>query len=258
MTELETAEHAAGTAPLSCAEVEGAICEVWRGHFGREVSPYDDFYDLGGDSIGMIDIVVAARKRGLPVKSSQALRNPTPARLAESLTLPGPASADRERTRGLEALCALADADPAVRSPGWCADDTRPVPIVETGVGEPLYVVHSDSHVKAEREAVRGWGIARPAWGFVLPGAKGPIPLYESVGEAADRYLAALRVEQPNGPYRLAGFGIRATLAFELARRLRADDENVAVVALINPVDPTPKTPPPQSERTVTTFCVSG
>ena len=235
MTELETGERATATAPLSCAAAEQAIREIWSDHFGREVSSYDDFYDLGGDSLGMLDVALAAQERGLPVRSSQALRNPSPARLAESLTLPDRASTGGPRTRGLQALCASADEDPAVRSSTWSANDTRPIPIVETGTPEPLYVIHSDSHVQAEREVVRGWGITRSALGFLLPGAHGPIPPYDSVGEIAGRYLAALRAEQPAGPYRLTGFGLGAALAFEVARRLRADDEQVAALALINP-----------------------
>lgn len=62
------------------------VCGLWADYFGRDVSPYDDFWDLGGDSLAMIDIVGRARALGLPVRSSVALRNPSPARLAAALT----------------------------------------------------------------------------------------------------------------------------------------------------------------------------
>src|ERR1041384_3843325 len=74
-------------ARLSCHAVESMIREIWSGYFGRDVSGYDDFFDLGGDSLAMIDVVAEARERGLQVRSSVALRNPSPARLAESLTI---------------------------------------------------------------------------------------------------------------------------------------------------------------------------
>jgi len=198
----------------TCHAVEHMICEIWSGYFGHDVSPYDDFYDLGGDSLGMIDIVGRARELGLPVRSSVALRNPSPARLAESLTI------------GV-------DAEPVV-VPALYADTSvpepvaaLPVPIVATGAGEPLYVVHSDSHVETEREAIASWGSPRPVKGFSHAG--GPI------GELADRLLAALRQDQPDEPYRLAGFGHGAVLAFELARRLRRLGATVPLLALINP-----------------------
>ncbi|HKT01670.1 MAG TPA: acyl carrier protein, partial [Rugosimonospora sp.] len=81
MTELGT------VAALSCHAVERMVCDIWSRHFGRTVSPYDDFFDLGGDSFGLIDVVAEARERGLPVRSSVAFRNPSPARLAESMTI---------------------------------------------------------------------------------------------------------------------------------------------------------------------------
>jgi len=212
MAELNTAE--AGTGRLSCHAVERMICEIWSDYFSRDILPYDDFYDLGGDSLGMIDIVGRARELGLPVRSSVALRNSSPARLAERLTV----GAESEPV-ALPALCA----DTGIPGPV----DPRPVPIVATGAGEPLYVMHSDSHVETERDAVESWGSPRPVTGFPLAG--GPI------GELADRVLAALRRDQPEGPYRLAGFGHGAVLAFELAHRLRRLGARVPLLALIDP-----------------------
>src|SRR3954466_15405993 len=73
----------------SCHAVEALIRDVWNEHFGRSVGPDDDFYDLGGDSISVVDVVVAIRARDLEVRASAALRFATPARLAESLTVGG-------------------------------------------------------------------------------------------------------------------------------------------------------------------------
>jgi thioesterase domain-containing protein len=216
MAELNTAE--AGTR-LSCQTVERMICEIWGDYFGREISPYDDFYDLGGDSLGMIDIVGRARGRGLPVRSSEALRNPSPARLAERLTV----GADTAPV-AVPALCAATAAIVAtVAVPATVA----PTPVVATGAGDPLHVVHSDSHVEAERDAVAAWESPRPVTGFPLPAG--------SIDECADRLLAALRLAQPRGPYRLAGFGHGAVLAFEVARRLRGLGADVPLLALIAP-----------------------
>jgi thioesterase domain-containing protein len=229
MTELNAV---AASSRLSCHAVERIICEIWSGYFGRDVSPYDDFFDLGGDSLAMIDVVGQARERGLPVRSSVALRNPSPARLAESLTLGAESSP--------VALPALYVSAPGLRAPMWT--DTPPEPIVDTGAGEPLYVVHSDSHIQAERDAIAAWGGQRPVKGFPLPGARGPIPPFRTVGEIAAEFLVALRKDQPAGPYRLAGFGHGAVLAFELARRLRENGDRVALLALIKP----PATEPTQ------------
>jgi pimeloyl-ACP methyl ester carboxylesterase len=197
MTELDSVR-------LSCHAVQHLICEIWSGYFGREVSPYDDFFDLGGDSLAMIDVVVAARGYGLPLRSSVALRNPSPARLAESLTV-GAASV-------VEVPALLAD------SPIVAAEPL--VEAVTDGVGEALYVVHSDSHVQAERAAIAAWGTERPVRAFRL-----------LAGNTAAQFVTAVRREQSAGPYRLAGFGQGAVVAYEMACQLK----DVALLALVKP-----------------------
>jgi thioesterase domain-containing protein len=242
MAELDTEENGTQTARLSCCAIERMVCEMWSEHFGRMISPYDDFFDLGGDSIALIDFVLAAQQRGLRMRSSDALRNSSPAQLAEILTV---------RAAVSPPAALVVDAREAAQAPAfdrtddWTGVKARPVPIVVGGTGEPLCVVHSDSHVQAERDAVSLWGSERPVIGFPLPGARGPLPPSWSVGEIASRYLEALRTEQPAGPYRLAGFGHGAMLAFELARRLRGHGEQVALLALIEPPDVSAVAGPP-------------
>lgn len=228
MVELGTEENGAEAARLSYRVVEHMVCEIWSDHFGRVISPYDDFFDLGGDSITLIDFVLVARQRGLRMRSSDAFRNSSPARLAESLTLRAAVSPPASLLVGAREV-------DRVRAFDWTEVEARPVPIVASGTGEPLYVVHSDSHVQAERDAVSSWGDERPVSGFPLPGAHGPLPPSWSIGEIASRYLEALREEQPAGPYRLAGFGHGAVLAFELARRLRGHGEEVSLLAIVGP-----------------------
>jgi thioesterase superfamily protein/phosphopantetheine binding protein len=219
MAELTTAE--AAPARLSCGAVERVICEIWSGYFHRAISPYDDFFDLGGDSLAMIDIVRLARDRGLPVRSSMALRNPSPSRLAESLTV----HAADARPVAVAALRV-----PVPRAPTWTT--TTPEPIAP-GDGTPLYAVHSDSHVEAERDAIASWGGTRPVMGIPLPGTRGPIPPFGTVGEIADRLLPVL--DRRAEPYRLAGFGFGAVVALELARRLADRGATVAPLALVRP-----------------------
>lgn len=125
-------------AALSCHAVERLVCEVWSEFFERDVHPDDDFYALGGDSVAIVETVHAARERGLALRSSEALRNPTPARLAEYLTI---GSGGSTPSAALETLL------------------TRPVsePIIEQGHGTTLYLVHSDSHFRMEQDTARHW-----------------------------------------------------------------------------------------------------
>ncbi|MFJ6215513.1 thioesterase domain-containing protein [Streptomyces sp. NPDC092296] len=219
--------------PLTCHAVERLLCELWSAHFGHDVSPYDDFFELGGDSLAIVQIVAAARERGLRVRSSAALRNPTPARLAEQLTLPrDPASPDAPRGGALDPGSGAQDAGAA---DGQAEADVQAVPIAAGDAAEPLFVVHSDSHAQAERDAVATWLDGRAAYGFPLADAHGPLPPTGAVGRLADRLLTDLRRHQPGGAYRLAGFGPGAAVAFDLAGRLRANGAEVALLALVDP-----------------------
>lgn len=229
MPEVSTAE---ATARLSYGTVERVLCEIWSGYFGHTVSPYDNFFDLGGDSLAMIDVVGRARDRGLPVRSSMALRNPSPARLAETLTVHADAS-----LVDVPALCA-----PASRAPAWTTTALEPIVLSD---GTPVYAVHSDSHVEAERDAVASWEVA--VIGIPLPGTRGPIPPFGTVGEIADQYLATL--EPQAGPYRLAGFGLGAVVAFEMARKLADQGNALAPLALIRPPAVAPGNNDPLKER---------
>ncbi len=71
---------------VSGEEIEREIREIWRGLLGVDVGPDDNFFDLGGDSLKVVDVVAAARKRGISFRSSAVFRNPTPSLLAASLT----------------------------------------------------------------------------------------------------------------------------------------------------------------------------
>jgi hypothetical protein len=230
VAELGTPEDGADTARWSCRAVEDTVCALWSEQLGRVAGPHDDYYDLGGDSLTMFDFVLAARDRGLTVSASQALRYPTAARLAESVAL---------LAGGIPPAALLAAALDVVRA-GGAGEPVRLARIGEGDADGRLYVLHSDSHLQAERDAVASW-IADPAGNngrsaseFAPPGADGPLP-DGGVAEIAEPYLNALRAEQPTGPYRLAGFGHGALLAFELARSLRADGQDVAFLALIDP-----------------------
>ncbi len=222
-----------GSTALSCHAIESLICEIWSEFFACAVHPDDDFYELGGDSVAIIETVHTARQQGLPLRSSEALRNPTPARLAEYLTIGGGPVAT-----------ALPAAFTGIRAHGTPPVQSVSETILEQGDGAPLYLVHSDSHRRLEREAALRWESPGPVRAFRLPAAS-PDPV--TVAQLAAALVRALRAQQPTGPYRLAGFGAGAAIAFEMGRRLHDDGEPVDFVALIGPPAPDPASAMPKT-----------
>jgi thioesterase domain-containing protein len=69
----------------------------------------------------------------------------------------------------------------------------------------------------------------------------------ERVETFAERALAEIRRVQPGGRYRLGGFCFGGVVAFEMARRLQAEGETVAALALFDP----PPVPPRFRHRVV-------
>ncbi len=75
---------------------------------------------------------------------------------------------------------------------------------------------------------------------FISPGIAGDprISLRKRLDDYVAEYIDGLRRIQPTGPYQLIGFSFHGLLAYEIARRLHAEGEEVTGIALIEPVTP--------------------
>ena len=109
------------------------------------------------------------------------------------------------------------------------------------GSRPPLFVVAAgDGNIVGFSPLARSLSDEQPLYALQPSGLDGRRPLDRGVGAMADRYLAALRSVQPHGPYLLAGRCNGATVAFELAQRLRAAGESVALLAALDSDPPSP------------------
>jgi amino acid adenylation domain-containing protein len=104
------AEHRVPDAgPRTAAEA--TVAAIWQEELGlRHVGIDDDFFDLGGDSLAALAIVVAARAEGLHLRPADVLRHPTVARLA-AIAEPLPAAPARAGLGGLAAMQPLGEAE---------------------------------------------------------------------------------------------------------------------------------------------------
>ncbi|MFJ8011036.1 amino acid adenylation domain-containing protein [Streptomyces sp. NPDC096339] len=196
--------------------IELRMARLWEQTLGTApIGVRDDFFALGGHSLKAFALMAAVRREfGVELPLNMVFRRRTVELLCEALPDAGAAAA--------RLLVPLADGDPS-----------RP----------PLVLVHPrGGDVVCYRDLVRDLS-ARPGGDRRILGLESvgynteERPL-ETVPEMAERYLAALREEQPHGPYLLAGWSFGGTVAYEMAARLEAAGEEVAFLGLIDAAAP--------------------
>lgn len=189
--------------------LEDLLADIWAAALGvGEVGIDDDFAALGGDS-AKADAIIDAVARDCAVRIE-------PADLRRAGTVRLLAVAIKERAR--EELSQRCRSFPA--GPG----------------AAPFFFVHGDPNGAGlycgRLAAALGPDIALHA---LTPfGPYGPEPLRD-VEAMARFHLETVRAIQPHGPYLLGGFCLGGVVALEMARRLRADGEDVRRVILVAP-----------------------
>jgi amino acid adenylation domain-containing protein len=197
-------------------ETEAALVELWREFFpGRSIGVQDDFFALGGRSLVAVRLLARVKERfGYAPPLTALLRAPTIERLAAAIR-------DRPRAVAMSPLIALntegnveAEAPALVCFPGSGG----------TLLGPGLALA----------------GLARlmgPAFPFYAVSFGDPPPgldLAELLPAIAERFLVDLRAVLTRGPYHLGGYSRGGLIALEVARRLIADGETVALLALLD------------------------
>ncbi len=177
------------------------------------VEPGDDFFALGGHSLLALALCTEVRRRtGSRVEPATIFAAPTPRALAAT----------------------LAQA-PVVGNGGW----SSLVALRREGTRPPLFVVTAgDGNPLAFAAVTRRLDPDQPVYALQPRGLDGHSPFDRSIPALAGRYLAELRRTQPHGPYVIAGRCNGATVACAIAAKLRAEGEEVALVAALDSEPP--------------------
>nr|WP_225443677.1 non-ribosomal peptide synthase/polyketide synthase [Lolliginicoccus lacisalsi] len=192
---------------------ERIVAEVFASILGVEqVSVHDSFFDLGGNSLSVTQVVSALEKEtGRALRLQAVFLNPTPAGLAERLQRPDEAPSELAG----QLLAPVIRLRPhGRREPLFC---------VHPGVGLSWAYTALTAHIPEDR----------PVFGLQLPSLTGARPA-ESISELAAEYVRHVRDVQPQGPYHLLGWSLGGVIAQEMAVQLRAAGEDVATVALLD------------------------
>jgi pimeloyl-ACP methyl ester carboxylesterase len=180
----------------------------------------DDFFALGGDSLGaealMAAVVDELGVDGDWLSTGLLVQAPTVARFAEATRL-------RRRP-----------------------EHPTLVRLNASGSRVPLFCVAGAGGVALGfRALARRLGPDQPVWGLQAHGLENRGLPDWSVRAAARRHVATLRTVQPTGPYRLAGHSLGAVIALEMAHQLRSAGEEVELLVVLDSFPPDPALCPP-------------
>lgn len=198
--------------------LELTLAAIWQDVLGVGAVGIDDnFFDLGGHSLLAVRLMARVERAfGRSVPLATILRGPTIAQMAALLR--------RETMARSTALVPIQARTASAR-------DDRPAFFCVPGAGgNPIYLSH----------LARALGPGQPFYGLEGAGFGGDRAPQTRVEDMAAYYLEAIRGEQPRGPYHLGGHSLGGWVAYEMARQLRQQGEEVALVAIIDTPVPMP------------------
>ena len=108
------------------------------------------------------------------------------------------------------------------------------VTIQSAGALPPLYMVHEVSGTVLSYRLLSNYlGEDQPLYGFRSPWASEEAASIPSIEQLAAFYVEELRAHQA-GPYFLGGYSMGGVVAYEMARQLRAQGEQIALLLLLD------------------------
>lgn len=190
-------------------EEEKLLSRIWAEVLGLErVGVTDSFFSIGGDSLSAVRIVAAAREQQLRITTAGLLEEPT--------------------IRSL-----LGAKDPEIEPAS-----TR---IQSTPGNKRVFLLHESSSNPWAYRTLAGYN---KDWNIVALIAPDRHWVQDSldIPELVLSHVNEIRRIQPRGPYFLGGWSSGALLAFEVARRLLRDGQEVRRIVFLDPL-PAPNAP---------------
>ncbi len=198
-------------APTPSNNVERQLTVIWQELLGIDHIERDqNYFDLGGDSSLAVHLFVQIEKVfGVKLPIFTLFEAPTVAELAQVLSR---------------------DVAPA----GW----SPLVAVQPKGTRTPFFCMHgAGGNVLIYRELSKLLGDDQPFYGLQSQGLDGEAPPLNRIEDMAALYVKEIRRAQPNGPYLLGGYCLGGTIAYEVAQQLRAQGQDVALLALLDTTD---------------------
>ncbi|WP_375515431.1 amino acid adenylation domain-containing protein [uncultured Nostoc sp.] len=113
------------------------------------------------------------------------------------------------------------------------------VEIQPNGSKPPFFCIHGlGGEVLCFHELAQHLGPDQPFYGLQPQGLDGKHPFDTRVEDMATHYIQEIQTLQPNGPYFLGGYSFGGVVAFEMARQLREQGEQVGILVMLDSCRP--------------------
>jgi thioesterase domain-containing protein len=231
--------------------LEQYLAGCWQEILGVDrVGVHDDFFSLGGDSV--IAAVLALKVQealGERLYVVAIFQAPTVAGLAaylrkhyaEAVTrlwgaeAPPDEAASPQLTRPAARLPQPPSSPTPTDVPLAAGPGSLLVAMQPRGDRPPFFCVHPPGGVVFPyAELARHLSPDHPFFAFQGLGLEEGQEPHEAIEDMAECYLVAMRRRQPRGPYLLGGWSLGGTVALEMAQRLLAGGEAVALLGLFD------------------------
>jgi len=191
-------------------DLELQLTQIWQRVFGiQQIGINDNFFELGGHSL-------------LAVRLLSEIHND----LGKNLPL-----ATFFAAQTIKQLATVLEQDGKLSSWSFLV-------LIQADVKSkksPLFCIHAVwGNVLFYRKLADYLPQNQPVYGLQAKGLDGITRPSTSVPEMAANYIEAIRSVQPHGPYYLVGYSFGSIVAFEIARQLHIQEQEVAMLGIID------------------------
>jgi len=189
-------------------QLEEQLVALWTNVLKlKSIGIRDNFFELGGNSLLAARLFAQIENRlGKHLPLATLFQFPTIEQLVDSLR-------DSDTSKPWSSLVAIQP------------EGSRP----------PLFCVHAaGANVLIYRPLSRHLGNDQPVYALQAQGLDGRTSPLTTVEEMAALYLKEIRAFQPEGPYFLLGASFGGLVIYEMAQQLLAQDQEVALLAMLN------------------------
>ncbi len=217
-------------------EIEEELVDIWKTVLSLvKISIFDDFFDLGGQSIKAVQMFGLIRDRiGVSIELSQLFSTSTVADLADYI---------RKQDYIKLTQTDLSLPTIPIEEDGKETNESKPFSyLIEINEGSelktPIYFVHGAGGNVLFFKSWQKYLGDTPFYAFQARGVDGASFPHESIVEMAADYIKELLLHRPDGPWILGGYSGGGVVALEMAIQLQSMGHDLPPIVMIDTFHP--------------------